>query len=84
MKNAEQSLFPMNESVLKDMKGGLNKREYFAGLAMQGILANEDLRMKIIQDAKKPGWTARDLDMSIAMEAVLQADALLTALEKQK
>lgn len=35
MENGKESAFP-----IKDECSGLNKREYFAGLAMQGLLAN--------------------------------------------
>jgi hypothetical protein len=49
---------------------GLNKREYFAGLAMQGICAN-------IQN-----WS-RNRDEAVEA-AVKMADALLKELEKQQ
>jgi hypothetical protein len=45
---------------------GLTKREYFAGLAMQGLLANPDLYV----------------DMKIGQEAVALADELLAELDK--
>ena len=37
MKNSEQ---PINPIVMENTLPGLTKREYFAGLAMQGMLAN--------------------------------------------
>ena len=39
MKNSEQ---PINPIVMENTLSGLTKREYFAGLAMQGMLANKD------------------------------------------
>lgn len=39
MKNSEQ---PINPIVMENTLPGLTKREYFAGLAMQGMLANKD------------------------------------------
>lgn len=53
-----------------DVNYGLTKREYFAGLAMQGILA-EDFDCLLMPKA-------------IAAMAVDQADALLKALEVNK
>lgn len=47
--------------------GGLTKREYFAGLAMQGLIANQ----------RYPYSSARLTEMSVEM-----ADALLNALSK--
>lgn len=46
---------------------GLTKREYFAGLAMQGILAN--------------GWD-KAFRSNMAKQAIAYADALLAELEK--
>ena len=51
---------------------GLSKREYFAGLAMQGILANHD--MIAGGDEKTIHWTA--------VKSVLFADELLKQLEQ--
>ena len=48
-------------------QAGLNKREYFAGLAMQGMLANPE--------------TYGDIEMFMQV-AVKNADALLKELEK--
>jgi len=78
--NGNESAFPI-VMVRHNLNGearhfldenGLTKREYFAGLAMQGILAyghDADSNMD-------PAFTARD--------AVGFADALLAELEKSK
>ena len=58
---------------------GLTKREMFAITAMQGILANEELRMKMIKDQQADGTTP---DNFIAVYAVKQADELLKILDK--
>lgn len=50
---------------------GLTKREYFAALAMQGILSNG------------VDFTLHD-DKDVASAAVLHADLLLTELERTK
>lgn len=49
---------------------GLTKREYFAAIAMQGLLSSD------IRSESRPLWEASD----IAEMAVDQADALITAL----
>ena len=49
------------------ISGGLTKREYFAGLALQGLLANPEIPIG---------------ELSNATEAVEYADALITALNK--
>lgn len=55
---------------------GLTKREYFAGLAMQGILAKHGL---------PPDWTHDELAEKVesaAIASVTLADELLKALDK--
>lgn len=49
---------------------GLSKREYFAAMAMQGILSNEDNSYETAEDK--------------AETAVKSADALIEALNKEK
>ena len=51
---------------------GLTKREYFAALAMQGQMANEEILVRY-------GLYAAD----IARSAVAQADALIAALNAE-
>lgn len=53
---------------------GLTKREYFAAMAMQGILANEQLRYSLC----RPGRSG------IQIYALQQADALLQELDQNK
>ena len=64
-KLAFASSFGRHEDDIKN--GGLTKREYFAGLAMQGMLSNENTIV----------WT----DHKIAKESVDLADELLKALQ---
>lgn len=54
------------------VRDGLTKREYFAALAMQGQMANEEILVRY-------GLYAAD----IARAAVAQADALIAALNKE-
>lgn len=54
--------------------GGLTKREYFAGLAMQGsICAN---------DHSHPNWMTKENAAEHAKSAVMLADALIEELNK--
>ena len=78
MNNSEQPIIPMpyqsqDGSIQHDVYFGLTKREYFAGLAMQGILSSRGLQEALNQDRTK--W--EDC-------AVEYADLLLAALEKKK
>jgi hypothetical protein len=57
--------------------GGLNKREYFAGLAMQGILANEKANVVLSRVSGMP-----DVDL-VAQFSLQYADALLSKLSKE-
>jgi len=40
MKNSDQTAFPIVGSAFSNNYKGLTKREYFAAMAMQGILSN--------------------------------------------
>lgn len=60
-----ESAFPSEMEMYED---GLSKREYFAGLAMQGIVSVKDAHQQPIKD--------------LAKFSVQFADALLEALEK--
>ena len=53
MKNGEKRAFPADEHTHTD--GGLTKREYFAGLAMQAIVSKEnyDIDYDYIRTARK-------------------------------
>ena len=65
MENGECGAFARGSDGAR--QAGLNKREYFAGLAMQGMLANPET------------YGDREIMMQ---EAVKNADELLKALEK--
>ena len=48
MENSEQPIYPVpyqndDRSIQHDVYTGLTKREYFAGLALQGMLANPQI-----------------------------------------
>jgi hypothetical protein len=66
--NGERSAYPQKEREKWRDRLGLSKREYFAGLAMQGALGGA------------PGSHLQP--QQLARESVAHADALLAALEK--
>jgi len=94
MKNGNQPIHPQSENWQNDMEKhintnnqssapslqgiGLTKREYFAGLAMQGLLTRVSSRH------------GNELDLGIleskriASESVYMADALLSELEAEQ
>ena len=74
MKNSEQPAMPFIEAIdgLNNHRMGLTKREYFAGLAMQGLLANSGY-WKTLENGG---------DDYLTQCAVELADSLLKQLEK--
>jgi hypothetical protein len=82
MKNGKQPIAPMpytnsDGTIQHDVYSGLTKREYFAGLAMQGLLTRvsnrhgNELDLGVLESKR------------IASEAIYMADALLTELEAE-
>ena len=77
MRGAEQSF--TNQSP-HELPTGLTKREYFAGLAMQGIMASlTEMRVNGSSTLHYAG-----MDEHLAREAVSIADAVLKELDKPK
>ena len=79
MKNSEQPAFPVSKesceiSEITEYPFGITKREYFAALAMQGLLANG----MTTQEGVQPPYTM-ELE-KLAKLCVDNADALLLAL----
>jgi hypothetical protein len=71
MENGEQGAFACVDSQKQYLQEGLTKREYFAGLALQGICMQK--------------YVQRDNDReAIAKWSVKMADAILAELEKTK
>jgi hypothetical protein len=71
MKNSKQ---PINPIVMENTLPGLSKREYFALLAMQGLISNSSIVPKI-----QPN-NGEDLEL-LSMASVAIADKLLNELE---
>lgn len=71
MKNDQA--FPSTEDGFNPHHPGLTKREYFAGLALQGELANSISAIR---------WQKGEAD-DLARRCVIFADALIKELEKK-
>lgn len=77
MKNGKQGAFACVDSQKKYLQEGLTKREYFAGLAMQGLLANHEFIKGGSFDFKSRGTEERLSSISTKL-----ADELLKQLDK--
>lgn len=81
MTNARAPAFPMQDVIVNTInaKDGLTKREYFAGLALQGILANPKYCEPEFANA------LQNLGINIPGGLAVQiADALLAELAKDE
>lgn len=80
MKKGDQPAYPVTEETTDRIDAGiaiytgLTKREYFAAMAMQGLLSNPSIIH--IHQKGAIDW--------IAEHSILQADALLNQLEKEE
>ncbi len=77
MKNSEKLAFPyvFNDPNFKMViQEGLTKREYFAGLAMQGIVSNQQFLNNLIEKQTP-------LEVLVSKACVEIADELLKQLE---
>lgn len=85
MKNIKESqAFPSDVDIneIGTANFGLSKREYFAGLAMQGILSNQtaiNALTDITSDTSR-----EDSGKKLSKVALLFADALLLELSKER
>jgi hypothetical protein len=77
MENGKQPITPINYDAAYSSEG-LTKREYFAGLAMQGIMAS------LTEMQANGGSILHHVGLSetLAKESVCIADALLLELDK--
>ncbi len=68
--------------TIREHSNGLTKREYFAGLAMQGFL--DKLSNITTQDPAHPDWLSVAPDFEgLAAGSVKMADALIAELNKE-
>lgn len=87
MKNSERTAFPSIYTHALDgtieSSEGLTKREYFAAIVMQGIIAgtfsSEDAYNSLLKTAVKKSYST--VEQCVSKIALAYADALLTELE---
>ena len=86
MKNADKPIYPFNEidwnrsssevTTYYSQESGLTKREYFAGLALQGLISS------LTEKASYGGW-GTEMEATIKC-AIDYADELLKQLENEQ
>jgi hypothetical protein len=81
VKDAYMQAFPFiepidNDDAVKAFHPGMTLRDYFAGMAMQAFLSNDNLLRASCE------WHADGSETSIAVLAYDQADAMLKARDK--
>jgi hypothetical protein len=88
-KNGDACAFPVLHAIdgnwVLDPRpefAGLTKREYFAGLALNGLLSNGDVMADVARLASMSGTEDR-IPFALCDSALMYADALLAALEPQ-
>ena len=80
MTKPTENAFPLVLPVADDfsLEYGLSKREYFAALALQGIIANRGNEVPFVNPEIDPSFP--ELALVWAQDAVAAADALLEVL----
>lgn len=81
MENKDRSAFPAINNETAFYAPGLTKREYFAGLAMQGLLANYEAQKDMQGD---PRYDGNNFSQVVAINSLEFADALLSELSKSQ
>lgn len=79
MNDTQTHAFPSDPAGYQPQQG-LTKREYFAALAMQSLIHTT---YKLEFREKFPNADAQEIEQALAEASVLQAEALLLALNKQ-
>lgn len=83
MKNGDKPAYPCSQSD-HESGGytGLTKREYFASVAMQGLLSNPEYIKDLMENARRN--IIRDANAMAIRESFDMADELLKQLEQPK
>jgi len=77
--NAEQPAYPFafqGPTTAPETYYGLTKREYFAAMAMQGILCHKGISWKISREKEVL------IELTTAKDAIAEADSLIAELSK--
>lgn len=77
MENSKKSAYPLGVHT-SNANAGLTKREYFAAMAMQGLLANP--RLSDLQTMER--FNGKTVGESLAIISIEYADELLKQLEQ--
>lgn len=72
--NAMRFAFPVADSTGEATARGLNKREWFAGMAMIGNLANSDPHLRPTSQAQVVKWSVEIADALIAELAKAESE----------
>lgn len=75
----EAKVVETNGTWINSISGGLTKREYFAAMAMQGIIGSSEFMRSIAEVAKKD---PNSQTIILAQNALLYADAIIAELSK--
>ena len=83
MTRADEPAFPLQDAGVSKINAcaGLTKREYFAAMAMQGLLSNWEWMRGLDRTCLKREVS---MEFGVAMASMSYADALLAALEKRE
>jgi len=87
MRNADMPAMPSgiqedyNNLAQEPLNLGLTKREYFAAMAMQGMMANDDALRRMAEAGEAEMISPNTL---MASACLLASDALLAELERTK
>ena len=84
MKNADKSINPVLTqipSLQNDTSLGLTKREHYAGLAMQGLLANPQYWKRVYKDISTLKSDKDSIECVFAHYSIKIAEELLEQLE---
>lgn len=90
MTHATDGAYPLPYSEEIAHSFGLTKREYFAAMAMQGLMANPERykyvvkKMDINRHVNESPWSHEEATRHNAEKAVYLADALIEALNKEQ
>ena len=86
MKNADKPINPVltqSPSLQNDTSLGLTKREYFAGLAMQGLLANPQYWKRVYKTLSSLKANKDSIECVFTQFSIKLADEILKQLEEK-
>jgi len=73
--------FPCGTSM--DSYAGMTMLEWYAGMALQGIISNPDCMTALIREVFKNGGTKEEVDDFVAKKAFSHAHAMIAERQKE-